>query len=103
MNVEHAINELFRRFRWALAGYVVLALAVIAGLAVSYVHERDINNDQKAIKRNTYQLAVLLAAAEYQICKSSDDTRMTLKLDNLIDCHADRQSAVDIYQRLTSK
>lgn len=38
-----------RRFRLALLGYIILAVAAIAGLAVSYAQERQINHNEQRI------------------------------------------------------
>ena len=103
ISLERHINELYRRLRYALLGYLVLGLFITGALIVTYVHERDINHSQRAIKRNTYQIAVVLANAEYRLCNHGDATRESLKLDNLIDCKAERESAAEIYNRLTDK
>lgn len=102
-NLERHINELYRRLRFALLGYLILGLFITVAFVATYVHERDINRSQQAIKQNTYHIAVVLANAEYRLCNASDTTRESLKLDDLIDCKADRETAADIYRRLTDK
>jgi hypothetical protein len=42
-------HEIRRRFRLALAGYLVLAAACIAGIAVNYEQQRQIRSSQKRL------------------------------------------------------
>ena len=48
-NDEQFRAEMYRRFRRALVGYIVLAVAAFGGLVVSYEQQRTLKHNQQQI------------------------------------------------------
>lgn len=98
--VEAEVAELFRRFKFALVGYLVLAISVVTALVLVGVQADKIDSNQDRIKRNAEQVAALLADAQYRQCVNTDRIKTDLHLDNLQDCAQLRKDARAAYSNL---
>lgn len=70
---SEATKKIEHRFKLALLGYIILALACVAGLAINYVQQQTLNDHQDAILKEIGQIRVNqanIAGNQAQIRKS---------------------------------
>jgi hypothetical protein len=91
--MDAKLDQLRRRFRLALVGYLVLAAFCVAGLIVFGIQQSEIKETQQRVEHNARQLAELLSAAQFQLCLQAGNSQA--------DCKARQRSAAEVYDKLT--
>jgi hypothetical protein len=98
-------GEIRRRFRLALAGYLILAAATVTGLWIDHDQTQGLKDTQKALQHDTAALAHAIANGQTYLCReiAAINGQLTENLRGPIRCVTQQQRYQQIIDRLESQ
>jgi hypothetical protein len=97
-------NEVIRRFRLVVLGYLIIGLTLVAGLAVDWNQTQDIKATQNALIHDTESLARAIANGQTYLCDQLKALSKEVKANQTLEvrCFTQQQRYGQIIHSLES-
>lgn len=98
-------EEIKRRFRLALAGYLLLAAVIVSGLWIDHDQTQSLKRTQGQLQHDTAELAHAIANGQTYLCRqiAAINGNLTESLRGPIQCVTQQQRYQEIISRLESQ